>query len=108
MTFTTKDVRKISKDWYTLTVVSFGDRLESQYLPNPTGEVKQEMHFDLSRSKWDKRDWILSKRNGLELQQDAGFIDAFASRYTTLTEMKERLVDTANKEAPCNENLHNH
>lgn len=98
-TFNKRNIRKVGDKWFTVDVVSSMGHIESKFKGD---RVKPELHIDLAQSRFDKRDWIISTRDGLSLEQDGGFVESFSKRYTTITEMKQRLLEVANKYADQN------
>lgn len=74
-------VRRVGGDWHT---VEINDPLYGHGLC-----------IDLATSKFDKRDWIISKRKGFTLEQDSGFMYSYSKRGYTLAELKIEILDIA-------------
>lgn len=70
------EIRRINGDWLTV-------------------KVSDDLFIDLSTSKRDKRDWIISKRKDVFLEQDKGFISCWVKKSWSLAEMKAELLDIA-------------
>lgn len=64
--------REVQKGWYTHTIHSFEDKLD--------GRAKAELHVDVSRSRYDKRDWHVSTRDDHTLQPDRNHVKTFGSK----------------------------
>jgi hypothetical protein len=95
---TRKDLKQIRGDWYTVAVVTIDQHLSSKYKsPRSDGKVLDALYFDLSTSKIDKRDWIISRRSDIYLQQDTGFISSWSKRGWTKDELFEELLNLANE-----------
>lgn len=60
-----------------------------------TVKINDNLFVDLSTSKLDKRDKIISKRTGVFLEQDKGFISCWVRKAWSFAELKEELLNVA-------------
>lgn len=65
--------KQVKPGWYTITLISFEDRLDDIKNNRPK---REELHIDVSQSKLDKRDWIISYRHDYTLEWDKNYIDS--------------------------------
>lgn len=104
---TQADIRRISGNWYTVPVVTLDQHIKSKVVAaNPDGRIVEALYFDLSVSKTDKRDWIISRRSDVFLDQEKGFVSAWTRKGWTIEEMFSELLDLANEAAEQREVAH--
>ena len=65
--------KQVKPGWFSITLISFEDRLDDIKNNRPK---REELHIDVSQSKLDKRDWIISYRHGYTLEWDKNYIDS--------------------------------
>jgi len=72
------EIRRVNGHWFTV-------------------KINDNLKIDLSTSKRDKRDWIISKREGVYLEQDKGFVSVWVKKAWSLEEMQSELLSIANE-----------
>lgn len=95
---TTKDIKQIRGGWYSIAVVTIEEHIRSKCVPvREDGRVIEALYFDLSVSKTDKRDWVISQRSDVYLEQEQGFIAAYSKNGYSKDELKQEIVNLANE-----------
>lgn len=69
-------IRTVRKKWFTV-------------------KINDNLFLDLSESRFDSRDWIISKRQGITLEQDKGFMYSYSRLGWRTSELKAELLSLA-------------